>query len=140
MGILLSPYTWLAALVGLIALITTAFYQGYQFRLGEEARDQNALLVKIEHEEQLLRLKQRNAEAQFETQREVIRTVYVNLRKDVNENIEKNTYGNCSLDADGLRLYNARPERQGATTTEPLAKLSELARRFRREALHDLPE
>lgn len=62
-------------------------------------------------------------QASFETARETVRTVYVNVKEKAYENIERNPdYDHCSLDADGLRLYNARPN----TSSSPATGIADL--------------
>lgn len=65
------------------------------------------------------------AQAGFERVRESVRTVYIKVKEKANENIEYNPrYDHCSLDADGLRLYNARPTSTSSSPAPSLADIS----------------
>ncbi len=116
MSPLFSPYPWLVVLVLLGA--STLFGIGYQH--GHEngrngcLADQASALEAAVKQAQAEAIAQTRAELQvsreFETAREQVRTVYIKVKEKANENIDRNSgYGDCSLDADGLRLYNARP-------------------------------
>ena len=104
------PYLLLAVLLAILA----SFSGGYWLGADHCETAHEAKQFKVMQEIQVAAEKQAeddNKTAQrYETARETVRTVYVKVKERANENIEKNHgYADCSLDADGLRLYNERP-------------------------------
>lgn len=107
---LLNPYFLLAALLSLLA----SFGGGYWLGTDHCETSHEAKQFKVMQEIQVAADKQAEEDNQiaqrYEGVREVVRTVYVQVKGKANENIEKNGgYADCGLDADGLRLYNSRP-------------------------------
>lgn len=120
-----SPYFWLALLImGLVI-----FGKGYD--IGARHAREHAAAEQLEAvaEARINAIKQAKADQQtaqnYETARETVRTVYVKIKENAHANIEKHPeYDRCELDADGLRLYNARPRgsqipASGADSTLP---------------------
>ncbi|AKH36885.1 MULTISPECIES: hypothetical protein [Nitrosomonas] len=114
MNTLFSPYFWLAILLGAFTLLGIGYYQGH--RNGKNAclaRQAFAIeeAVKKAQEQAIDQAKAELKTTQgFETARETVRTVYVKIKEKADENIDQNNgYGDCSLDDDGLHLYNSRP-------------------------------
>ena len=54
-----------------------------------------------------------------EVEKEVVKYIYIKVRDRINENISNNPhYAECSLDADGLRLFNTSAAAETASTRE----------------------
>jgi len=107
---LLNPYFLLAALLSLLA----SFGGGYWLGTDHCETGHKAEQFEVMQEIQVAADKQAEEDNQiaqrYEDVREVVRTVYVKVKEEANENIDKNGgYADCSLDADGLLLYNSRP-------------------------------
>ncbi|SDX88927.1 hypothetical protein [Nitrosomonas halophila] len=124
MSWLFTHWTWLLAIV----LFLAGYYQGREDGQSEiQARQVQAIesAVRAAREQALLEAEQTHGQAAaFEADREQVRTVYVHVKEKANENIDRNTgYNDCSLDADGLRLYNARPTTD--FTAAPAARLAD---------------
>jgi len=110
-----NPYFLLAALLSMLASFGGVYWLGGH--LCEAAHDAEQL--KVMQEIHVAAEKQAEEQAEedqktaqrYEDVRETVRTVYVKVKEKANENIQKNHgYADCSLDADGLRLYNSRPK------------------------------
>ena len=104
------PYLLLAVLLAILA----SFGGGYWLGADHCETAHDAEQFKVMQEIQIAAEKQAEEDQQtarrYETARETVRTVYVKVKEKANENIENNHgYADCSLDADGLRLYNTRP-------------------------------
>lgn len=111
---LFSPWFWLAVLLGALTLLGIGYHQGHENGKNGCLADQASALEAAIKQAQTDAIAQTQAELQvsreFETAREKVRTVYIKVKEKANENIDRNcSYGDCGLDADGLRLYNARP-------------------------------
>ncbi|SFK74202.1 hypothetical protein SAMN05216302_101427 [Nitrosomonas aestuarii] len=110
MSLLLSPYTWLGIVLIGLSLLGTGFYYGAKFEKGEQARKDRGDQVQLDIERDKREKLTREIATDFEVRREKVRTVYIKIKDDADENINQNPdYGQCGLDADGLRLYNQRP-------------------------------
>ena len=116
MSPLFSPYPWLVVLVllGAFTLLSIGYQHGHENGKNGCLADQASALEAAIKQAQTEAIAQTRAELQvsreFETAREQVRTVYIKVKEKANENIDRNSsYSDCGLDADGLRLYNARP-------------------------------
>ncbi|AKH37285.1 MULTISPECIES: hypothetical protein [Nitrosomonas] len=123
---LFSPYLWLAVILWSSTMLGMGYYQGHQHGKNGCLADQAVALEEAIQQAQGQALEQAKAELkttqEFETAREKVRTVYVKIKEKADENIEHNPdYDHCSLDADGLRLYNARPTSTSSTPATDLA-------------------
>lgn len=107
---ILSPYFWIAVVVVLLSTFSTGYHNGYKHANDHaEALKLQAVTKAVEKAKKQAEIDQKTAE-DYEVKRETVRTVYVKIKEQVNENIQNNTdYDNCGLDDVGLRLYNARP-------------------------------
>lgn len=102
-----NPY----ALLGLIAItFATGYHSGYKhandhaeaLKLQAVAKAQKQAEIQAKNDQQIAQ--------NFETAREIVRTVYIKIKEKAHANIEKHPdYAGCSLDSDGLRLYNHNP-------------------------------
>ncbi len=137
---LFSPYLWLAVILWSSAMLGIGYYQGHHNGKNGCLADQAAALEEAIQQAQDQALEQAKAELEttqkFETAREKIRTVYVKIKEEADENIEHHPdYDHCSLDADGLRLYNGRPTPDTSSTPatgladSPLSGSAGLSRR-----------
>lgn len=129
MTLLLSPWFWLAMLLSASSLLGIGYYQGHRNGkngcLAEQAYAIEAAVKDARLEDSRQRLAERETTRKYEQKRETVRTVYVKVKEKANENIDKNQgYGDCRLDDDGLRLYNARPVASVPTT--PATGLADL--------------
>jgi hypothetical protein len=111
---LLSPWFWLAVLLGALALLNIGYHQGHENGKNGCLAGHASALEKAVEAARAEAIEQTKAELQvtreFETARETVRIVYVKIKEKADENIDQNSgYGACGLDADGLRLYNAKP-------------------------------
>ena len=105
-----SPYFWIAAIIAALSLFGGGYYLGDKHATNACAAER--LEVAIEQSEAAVEQAEEDQEIAkgYETTREVVRTVYVKVKEKARENIDKNpNYDNCSLDIDGLQLYNSRP-------------------------------
>jgi len=114
MTMLISPYLWLAVLLAAFTLLGVGYYQGHENGRNGCLADQASALDAAIKQAQTEAIEQARAELKstqtFETARETVRTVYIKVKEKADENIDQNSgYGDCALDADGLRLYNAKP-------------------------------
>ena len=117
---ILSPYFWLAVLISALVLFGSGYDLGGKHARNKAAADQREAFAEA-HEQAIEQAKADQKTAQkYEVARETVRTVYVKVKEKVRENIAQNPdYANCSLNADGLRLYNARPGDAKNTTGSP---------------------
>lgn len=113
----LSPSFWLAALVAALGIFGTGYHNGYK-HANDHAEALKLQAVAKANEQAIKQAKADQKTAQnYENARERVRTVYVTIKEKAYENIAKHPdYDQCSLDADGLRLYNSHP-----TDTSPAA-------------------
>lgn len=122
---ILSPYFWIAALLAALAIFGTGYHNGYKHANDHAEALQLQAVAKAKQKALEQDRKDQQIAQSYETKRETVRTVFVKIKEKVHENIKKNAdYGNCSLDADGLRLYNSHPGRNqdstgGADSTMP---------------------
>ncbi len=120
-----SPYFWLA----LIIMTLVIFGSGYD--LGSKHTRNNAtaeqLIAVAEAREEAIeqaKIGQKTAQ-NYEADRETVRIIYVKAKEKAHENIENHPeYGNCSLDDDGLQLYNSHPGRTTPGPTSPDGRVS----------------
>ena len=111
-----SPYFWLALLLGALAVGGSGYYYGDQHATNAAKAAQLVAVERAVAQANITARADAAGAAKSETQREKIRVVYRNVRERANADIDKNPgYGLCSFSADGLRLYNARPD-DGADT------------------------
>lgn len=116
-----SPYFWLVLLLTLFVFFAGGYQQGAKNTRNQMAAEQLQAVAqaRIEAIEQA---KADQITAQnYEEKRETVRIIYLKAKEKARENIENNPeYGNCSLDTDGLWLYNSHPGRTspGATGTD----------------------
>lgn len=117
MTILFSPWFWLALLISVLTLTGTGFHYGFKYAKADTAKEQQAAQIMADRQAEKQEKADRETEETFEAARETVRTVYIKVREKANENIVNNPdYHECGLDADGLRLYNTKPETAGADT------------------------
>ena len=117
MALLLSPWTWLVLLLTLAGTHSTAYHYGWQHAKNHYAAEKLAAIDLARKEEARQAKAEKVIEKDYEEVREKVRTVYVTIKEKADENIEKNRgYADCSLDDDGLQLYNARPDKTTAST------------------------
>lgn len=114
MTMLFSPWFWLGVLLGAASLLGVGYNQGYKAGKNGCLDDHASAFDAAIKEARTKAIEQAKAELQttreFEAAREKVRTVYIKVKEQADANIDKNTdYGSCGLDADGLRLYNAKP-------------------------------
>lgn len=134
----LSPYFWLAALIAALVIFGTGYDLGDKHAQNKAAAEQ--LQAVAEAREQAAKLAQADQQTaqNYETAREKVRTVYVTIKEKANANIQKNPgYGHCSLDDDGLRLYNSRPAATAPAPTGSDSRVSGSAGRTGRQTLDD---
>ena len=110
MGLLLSPWFWLALLISVLSLLGTGYYYGHKHEKADFAKQQYAAQIRADKAAAKQVAVDRQIEQNFEEARETVRTVYITIKEKANENINKHPdYAQCQLDADGLQLYNAKP-------------------------------
>lgn len=109
---ILNPYFLLGLFLAFLITFGTGYHNGYKhandhaeaLKLQAVAKAQKKAAEQAARDQQIAK--------NYETARETVRTVYVTVKEKARENIEKHPeYADCSLDADGLRLYNERPGR-----------------------------
>jgi hypothetical protein len=117
MTILFSPWFWLALLISVLTLTGTGFHYGFKYAKADTAKERQAEQIMADEQAKKQAKADRETEEMFEEARETVRTVYIKVREKANENIINNPdYHECGLDADGLRLYNTKPDTTGADT------------------------
>lgn len=106
----MNPYLLAGALVFFAVSHSWAYYEGSKHTANEYKAEQLELQAKLnEAAEKQAEYDQNIALAESKTQ-ESVKIVYRTIREKVNDNNEKNRgYGDCSLDADGLSIYNYNP-------------------------------
>lgn len=110
----MNPYLLLAVLImGLVASAASYTLGSKHMKDAMKAEQADVLRNAIIDTYQLAKEQaaaDHEAQASFENVRETVRTVYVKVKDKADENISHNNgYSDCSLDDDGLRLYNTRP-------------------------------
>lgn len=115
-----NPYALLGLLVAFLITFGTGYHNGYK-HANDHADALKLQAVVIAQKKAAEQAKKDAQTAQrYETARETVRTVYVKIKEKARENIEKHPeYADCSLDADGLRLYNERPGRAENPPSSP---------------------
>lgn len=108
-------------IIGLIAAFlisnVTAYYYGGEHREDAIKARQLEATNKAIVQADVQSVKDNEQIKFIEVEKEVIKNVYIKVRDQVNENIEKNTsYAECALDADGLRLFNTRTATEAPIT------------------------
>lgn len=117
MTILFSPWFWLALLISVLTLLGTGFSYGFKYAKADTAKEQQAAQIIADIQAEKQAKADRVTEETFEEARETVRTIYIKVREKANENIVNNPdYHECGLDADGLRLYNTKPDTTGTDT------------------------
>lgn len=138
---ILSPYFWLAALIAALVIFGTGYDLGDKHARNKAAAEQ--LEAVAETREQAIKQAQADQETakNYEAAREKVRTVYVTVKEKANANIKNNPdYNHCSLDDDGLRLYNSRPADTSPTATGADSRVSGSAGRTGWRTIHDSGE
>lgn len=107
---ILSPYFWIAVLLSALALFGTGYHNGYKHSNDHsEALKLQAVTKAAKKAKEQARIDQSIAQ-NYETKRETVRTVFIKIKEQANENIQNNSdYDNCGLDDIGLRIYNDHP-------------------------------
>lgn len=105
-----SPYFWLGLLIAFLVVFGSGYDLGAKHARNKAAAEQ----LEAVSEARINAIEQAKADQQtaqnYETTRETVRTVYIKIKEQAHENIEKHPeYADCGLNADGLRLYNNRP-------------------------------
>lgn len=116
---------WLA--IAAIGTFGSGYFSGYQNGQNGCLADQASALKAAIKQAQNQAINQAKDDLKltqnFEGTRETVRTVYIRIKEKADENIDKNNgYSDCGLDADGLRLYNARPAE--SVTSPPASGLT----------------
>ena len=107
---MLNPYVLIA--LGAIWLGTAggSYWLGYKHCTNAHKADQLAVMEEVVIEAEKQAEADHKTAENYERARETVRTVYIKVKERADENIENNrNYAECGLDADGLRLYNAKP-------------------------------
>ncbi len=111
-----NPYLILAAGVCLLATHGYVYQSGARHMKNSMESEQLEAVEKAIKQHQAQAAKDQVITKEFEQVREVVKTVYIKVRAKANANIKKNpTYDQCSLDDDGLWLFNARADKESAT-------------------------
>jgi hypothetical protein len=117
---MINPYILIALIVSFVLSNGYAYHTGGNHMKNSikaeqlEANNEAIVLAEVQATEDstLIRV--------VEVEKEVVRNVYIKVRDKVNENIENNpNYAECSLDADGLRLFNSSAATYTTITREP---------------------
>lgn len=107
---MLNPYVLIALAAIWLGTAGGAYWTGWKHCNNAHKADQLAVLEEVVIEAEKQAEADHKTAENYEQAREVVRTVYVKVKEKADENIEKNSnYAECGLDADGLRLYNAKP-------------------------------
>lgn len=107
---ILSPYFWLAVLLAALTIFGTGYHNGYQHANDHAEALKLQAVAKVQKQAEKQAKRDQKIAQNYETARETVRTVYVTIKEKARENIEKHPdYADCGLDADGLRLYNHKP-------------------------------
>lgn len=115
-----NPYALLGLLAAFLITFGTGYHSGYTHANDHaEALKLQAVAKAQEQAENQAKRDQQTAQ-NYETERERVRTVYVKIKENAHENIQKHPdYADCSLDDAGLQLYNHNPN----TGTPPATSL-----------------
>lgn len=113
----LNPYFIIGLIAAFLMSNGTAYYYGGEHAENRIHAEQLEATNKAIVQADVQSAKDSEQIKFIEVEKEVIKNVYIKVRDQVNENIEKNTsYAECALDADGLRLFNA-----SSATKAPIA-------------------
>jgi hypothetical protein len=105
-----SPWFWLTLLIAALVIFGKGYDTGSRHAREHAAAQQlEAVAEAKEQAAEQAETDQQTAE-NYEVARERVRTVFVKIKEQAHDNINKNPdYDQCGLDADGLRLYNSHP-------------------------------
>lgn len=107
---ILNPYFLLGLLVAFLITFGTGYHNGYKHANDHSEALKLQAVAKAQQQAESQAKRDQQTAQNYETARETVRTVYVNIKEKAHENIEKHPdYADCGLDADGLRLYNHNP-------------------------------
>lgn len=107
---ILNPYFWLGLIVALLIIFGSGYHNGYKHANDQAEALKLQAVAKVREAAIEQALRDQQTAQNYENVREIVRIQYVTLKEKAHANIENNAdYDNCGLDADGLRLYNARP-------------------------------
>lgn len=120
-----SPYFWLALIIMSLVIFGSGYDLGAKHARNNAAAEQLIAVEEARNEAiEQAKIDQKTAQ-NYEEKRETVRTVYVKAKEKAHENIENHPeYGNCSLDPDGLQLYNSHPGRAAPTSASPDSAVS----------------
>lgn len=132
-----SPYFWIAVLLYSLTLLGTGYHNGYKHSSDHsEALKLQAVTKAVTKAKEQAKIDQTTAQ-NYETKRETVRTVYVKIKEQANENIQNNSdYDSCGLDDIGLRLYNAHPGTATNPASIPHSSVPGYAGSIKRETLN----
>lgn len=120
-----SPYFWLALIIMTLVIFGSGYDLGSKHTRNNAAAEQ--LIAVAEAREEAIeqaKIDQKTAQ-NYEADREIVRIIYVRAKEKAHENIENHPeYGNCSLDDDGLQLYNSHPGRTTPSSASPDSRVS----------------
>lgn len=120
-----SPYFWLALIIMTLVIFGSGYDLGAKHARNKAAAEQLEAVAeaRIDAIEQV-QIDQKTAQ-NYEADRETVRIIYVKAKEKAHENIENHPeYGNCSLDDDGLQLYNSHPGRTTPSPASPDSRVS----------------
>lgn len=136
-----SPYFWLALMIMALVIFGSGYDLGAKHMRNKAAAEQLEAVeqARIEAIEQA-KIDQKTAQS-YEEKRETVRTIYLKAKEKARANIENHPeYGNCSLDPDGLQLYNSHPGRAAPTPASPDGRVSGSAGSIEWQTLDDSNE
>lgn len=135
---IISPWFWLAVLIFALVDFGAGYHNGYQQATDHADALQLQAVAKARDEGIEQGKRDKKTAKQYETARETVRTVYVKVKEKARENIANHPdYAGCSLDADGLRLYNHNPNDPAGAATGTHGTLSGPAASSGRQAVDD---
>lgn len=136
-----SPYFWIAALLLSISLFGTGYHNGYNHANDHaEALKLQAVAKAVAKAKEQAKLDQKTA-ATYEAARETVRTIYIKVREQANENIKNNSdYDSCELDDVGLHLYNTNPRAATNPTGSPNGPMPGPTGSIGRQTIHNPDE
>lgn len=113
-----SPWFWLALLIMALVIFGKGYDVGARHAREHAAAEQLEAVAHAREQAAEIAKADLQTAQNYEAARETVRTVYVKVKEKANANITKNPgYADCSLDADGLRLYNSHPGRTEDSTS-----------------------
>lgn len=135
---MLSPYFWLAALIAALTIFGTGYHNGYKHANDHAEALKLQAVAKAQKKAEIQAQRDQQTAQNYETARETVRTVYVKIKEKAHANIEKHPdYADCQLDADGLRLYNHKPNNGTPATPGADGAVSGFAGRAGWQAVDD---